>query len=81
MSDFGETGWWRASGRLAAAAIGGAAIAALFFLSLVEAPDAEGYPLGLVVAASGLPVSLALIVFRFARGQERLDHRHGLYED
>jgi putative solute:sodium symporter small subunit len=55
-------------------------ILVLFFVSLVEAPENAGYPLGLVIAVTGLPATLAVLVFWFARRQERLDQRHGLYE-
>lgn len=81
MSDIGQTERWRDTARLALAVVVVLVILVLFFISLVEAPDHTGYPLGLVVAVSGLPAALALLVFWFADRQERIDQRHGLYED
>jgi putative solute:sodium symporter small subunit len=81
MSDIVETGRWGATARLALAAVVTLVIFVLFFLSLVESPAGAGYPLGLVLAATGLPVALTLLVFWFAGRQERIDRRHGLYED
>jgi putative solute:sodium symporter small subunit len=81
MSDIEQTGRWRATARLALAVVVTLVILVLFFVSLVEAPDQAGYPLGLVVAATGLPAAITLLVFWFARRQERIDRRHGLYED
>ncbi len=80
MSDIEQTGRWRETARLSLAVLVVAAILVLFFASLVELPEHAGYPLGLVVAASGLPAALALLVFWLARRQERIDRRHGLYE-
>jgi putative solute:sodium symporter small subunit len=81
MSDIEQTGRWRATARLALAVVVVLVILVLFFVSLVEAPDQAGYPLGLVVAVSGLPAAITLLVFWYARRQERIDRRHGLYED
>jgi putative solute:sodium symporter small subunit len=81
MSDIEQTGRWRATARLALAVAVTLVILVLFFVSLVEAPDQAGYPLGLVIAATGIPVAITLLVFWFAGRQERIDQRHGLYED
>lgn len=81
MNDIGQTERWRATARLALAAVVAAAIIVLFFLSIVEASGGGGYPLGLALAVTGLPLGLALLVFWFARRQETIDQRHGLYED
>jgi putative solute:sodium symporter small subunit len=81
MSDIEQSGRWRATARLSLAVVVTLVILVLFFVSLVGAPDQAGYPLGLVVAATGLPVAIILLVFWFARRQERIDERHGLYED
>jgi putative solute:sodium symporter small subunit len=81
MSDIEQTGRWRATARLALAVAVTLVIIVLFFVSLVEAPDQAGYPLGLVIATTGLPVAITLLVFWFAGRQERIDQRHGLYED
>jgi putative solute:sodium symporter small subunit len=81
MSDIEQTGRWRATARLALAMVVTLVILVMFFVSLVEAPDQPGYPLGLVVAATGLPLAITLLVFWFAGRQERIDQRHGLYED
>lgn len=72
---------WRATFRLSLAAIAAMVLIALFFLSLVESPDVAGYPIGLVLAASGLPLAGVLLIFWFAGRQERIDRRHGVYED
>lgn len=72
---------WRETARLALAVVAATIVLVLFFLSLVEAADAPGYPLGYVVAVSGLPLAGVLLVFWFVRRQERIDHRHGFYED
>jgi putative solute:sodium symporter small subunit len=81
MSDVEQTGRWRVTARLALAVVVTLVILVLFFASLVDAPERGGYPLGLVVAASGLPLAITLLVFWFARKQEQIDKRHGLYED
>jgi putative solute:sodium symporter small subunit len=81
VSDVSQDARWRETGRLAAAILVAAVIVALFFLALVETADAPGYPLGFVVAATGLPIALAAMVFWFIRRQEAIDRRHGLYED
>jgi len=72
---------WQGTLRLSLAAVILLVVFSFFFLTLVEAPDAGGYPLGLVVAASGLPLAGVLLVFWFAGRQERTDRRHGVYED
>jgi putative solute:sodium symporter small subunit len=81
MSDVEQTGRWRATARLALAVTVVLVIVVLFFVSLVGGPDRAGYPLGLAIAATGLPAATTLLVFWFARWQERIDQRHGLYED
>ena len=81
MSDIEQTERWRDTARLTLAVVVALVIVVLFFVSLVEAPDRGGFPLGLVVAATGLPAAITLLVFWFARRQERIDQRHGLYED
>lgn len=81
MSDIERSERWRATARLSLAVVVALVILVLFFVSLVEAPDQAGYPLGLVLAVTGLPAALALLVFWFAGRQERIDQRHGLYED
>ena len=81
MSDIDQTQRWRDTARLTLAVVVVLVIVVLIFASLVEAPDRTGYPLGLVVAVTGLPVAITLLVFWFTRRQERIDRRHGLYED
>lgn len=81
MSDIRQTERWRDTARLSLAVVVMLVILVLFFISLVEAPGHAGYPLGLVAAAIGLPAAMALLIFWFARRQERIDQRHGLYED
>lgn len=81
MSDIEQSERWRATARLSLAVVVALVILVLFFMSLVGAPDQAGYPMGLVLAVTGLPTTLALLVFWFARRQERIDQRHGLYED
>jgi putative solute:sodium symporter small subunit len=81
MSDIDQTERWRDTARLTLAVVVALILVVLFFVSLVEAPERGGYPLGLVVAVSGLPLAATLLVFWFARRQERIDRRHGLYED
>jgi putative solute:sodium symporter small subunit len=81
MSDIGQTERWRATARLSLGVVVALVILALFFVSLVERPDRAGYPLGLVIAVTGMPATITLVVFWFARRQERIDRRHGLYED
>lgn len=80
MIDHGQTGRWRATATLSLAVVVAMVIVVLFFLSLVEGPERTGYPLGLAIAVTGLPLALALLVFWFARRQERIDRQHGLYE-
>jgi putative solute:sodium symporter small subunit len=81
MNDIGQTRRWRDTARLSLAVLVALVILVLFFVSLVEAPEQRGFPLGLVIAATGLPVAITLLVFWFAERQERIDRRHGLYED
>jgi len=80
VSDISRSERWRATARLTLAMVIAIVIVVLFFVSLVEPPERGGFPLGLVVAATGLPVGVALLVFWFARRQEAIDQRHGLYE-
>jgi putative solute:sodium symporter small subunit len=80
MTDHGQGGRWRATARLSLAVVVVVAIVVFFFLSLAEDPGHTGYPLGLAVAVTGLPLALALLVFWFAGRQERIDRQHGLYE-
>ena len=72
---------WRSTARLSLAAIALLVLVVLFFLTLVETPDAGGYPLGFVLAASGLPLAGVLLIFWVGRRQERIDRQHGVYED
>jgi putative solute:sodium symporter small subunit len=72
---------WRQTVRLSLAVVAAMVLLIVFFLTLVEAPDGSGYPLGYVVAVSGLPLAGVLLVFWFIRRQERIDQRHGFYED
>jgi len=81
MSDGNQGERWRGTARLTLAAVAGLAILALFFLSLVETPEYTGFPIGFVIAATGMPAAIALLVFWFARRQDTIDRRHGLYED
>ncbi|MCB1501034.1 MAG: DUF4212 domain-containing protein [Bauldia sp.] len=81
MSDIGEAERWRDTVRLSLGAVVALVILVLFFLSLVGASGQPGYPLGLVVAISGLPIACGVLVFWYARRQERIDQRHGLYEN
>jgi putative solute:sodium symporter small subunit len=81
MNDIDQTERWRDTARLALAVILALVIVILFFSSLVEATGQVGYPIGLVVAVTGLPAVITLLVFWFAGRQERIDRRHGLYED
>ncbi len=81
MSDVNQAGRWRETRRLAAAVLVAGAILVLFLLSIVEAPASIGYPLGFVLAASGVPGLLTVVVFWFAERQEATDRRHGLFED
>lgn len=81
MSDIDQTERWRDTARLMLAVIVALVVAVLFFVSLVEAPGPGGYPIGLVAAVIGLPAAITLLVFWYTRRQERIDRRHGLYED
>ncbi|HET7715120.1 MAG TPA: sodium/substrate symporter small subunit [Bauldia sp.] len=81
MTEVSQGERWRGTARLTLAAVLVLVIVILFFVSLVELPGNEGYPLGLVAAATGIPGAAAILVFWFARRQETIDRRHGLYED
>ena len=81
MSDVDQSQRWRQTARLTLAAVIALVILGLFFVSLVEPPEHAGFPVGLVVAATGLPAAVALLAFWFARRQESIDERHGLYEN
>lgn len=81
MSDVGQSERWGETARLSLAVVVALVVLVLFFVSLVEEPAAQSFPIGLVVAVTGLPAAIALLVFWFARRQERIDRRHGLYED
>lgn len=72
---------WRQTVTLSAAVVVAMVLLVLFFLTLVESPEIGGYPLGYVIAVSGMPLVGVLLVFWFARRQERIDQRHGFYED
>lgn len=84
MADENQRSWWRRTRRLALAGLGGAA--ALVGLVLILAPALDGdsfldFPLGALLAAAGLPVALALLLFRFFARQDDIDRRHGYSED
>jgi putative solute:sodium symporter small subunit len=53
----------------------------VFFLPFSRRGTGHRYPLGLVVAASGLPLAGVLLIFWFASRQGRIDQQHGVYED
>ena len=80
MSEADRSERWRATARLSLAVVLALLVLVFFFLSLVEAPGTS-YPLGLVVAASGLPLAGVLLIFWFASRQGRIDQQHGVYED
>ncbi len=81
MADTNYAQRWRETRILAAATIAAVIIVILLFLALADPADAEGYPAGFVLAATGLPFVLAVIVFWSVRRQEIIDRRHGLFED
>lgn len=81
MEDTGRNERWRATARLALVALAVLVAVILFFLSIVASPDAPGFPFGLVVAATGLPLAGVILLFWYATRQEGLDRRYGLYED
>lgn len=81
MNDIGQAERWRETARLSLAVVVALVLIVLFFVSLVEEPGSDGFPIGLVAAVTGLPAAIALLVFWFAGRQERIDRRHGLYED
>ena len=81
MSDMDRNERWRSTARLSLATVAGLVVLILFFLSLDETAGGAGYPLGLVVAASGLPLAGILLIFWFAARQEQVDRRHGAFED
>jgi putative solute:sodium symporter small subunit len=81
MVDANQTQRWRETGILAALTLAASAVVILLFLALAGPSAGGGYPLGFVLAATGLPFALAGIVFWFIRRQEIIDRRHGLFED
>jgi putative solute:sodium symporter small subunit len=82
MTDANQNQRWRETSILSAATLGASAIVVLLFLTIADTgAGVEGYPVGFVLAATGLPVVLVLIVFWFIRRQEIIDRRHGLFED
>jgi len=81
MSETERNERWRSTARLSLAAVVLLVVLVLFFLSLVESPDESDYPLGLVVAACGLPIAGVLLIFWFSGRQERIDRQHGVFED
>ena len=80
MIDRGRDERWGRTARLSAAVAAVLVILVLLFLALAGMTNGAGYPLGYVVAASGLPLAGVILVFWFARRQERIDERHGFYE-
>ncbi len=80
MIDSGRDERWGRTARLSAGV--GAVLIALVLplLALAGMTSGPGYPLGYVVAASGLPLAGVILIFWFARRQERIDERHGFYE-
>lgn len=66
---------------LAAAVLTAAAILILLFLALAAPGDNEGgFPTGFVLAGTGLPIVLIVLGYWFARRQDAIDRRHGLFE-
>jgi putative solute:sodium symporter small subunit len=82
MADVNQTERWRETGILAAITLGVSLVVILLFLAFAEpSGGASAYPTGFILAATGLPIVLVLIVFWFVRRQEVIDRRHGLFED
>jgi len=82
MADVNQTERWRETGILAAATLAVSVVVTLLFLAFAEPSGSAGaYPAGFVLAATGLPIVLVLIVFWFVSRQEVIDRRHGLFED
>jgi len=82
MADVNQTERWRETGILAAVTLGVSVVVILLFLAFAEpSGSAVAYPTGFVLAATGLPIVLVLIVFWFVGRQEIIDRRHGLFED
>jgi len=81
MADVNQTERWRETAILAAVTLGVSVVVILLFLALAEPSGAGAYPTGFVLAATGLPIVLVLIVFGFVSRQEVIDRRHGLFED
>ncbi len=84
MADETQRSWWRRTRWLALSVLGGAGF--LICLALILAPALDGewfldFPLGGLLAAAGLPVALALLLFRFFARQDDIDRRHGYSED
>ncbi|MCP4382033.1 MAG: DUF4212 domain-containing protein [Hyphomicrobiales bacterium] len=82
MADADQSRRWWETRLLAAAVLTTGALLILLFVALAAPADNDGgYPTGLVFATTGLPVVLILLVFSFARRQDIIDRRHGLFED
>jgi putative solute:sodium symporter small subunit len=84
MTDENQEAWWRRTRLLALVTLGGAGLlfsALLIFASALDLGSFLGLPLGAFLTAVGLPVGLAVIVFRFAARQSEIDRRHGYSED
>ncbi|WP_421725273.1 DUF4212 domain-containing protein [Bauldia sp.] len=82
MPDTGQSGRWRETGLVGLAVLVIAALVTLFFLTLANPAEAtEGYATGFVLAAVVSPAFLIGILFWFARRQDAIDRKHGMFED
>lgn len=81
MSETGRRHRWEQTCRLAAATLVGCGVVILLFLALADPEQPEGYPTGFVLAATGLPVLILVIVVWFIQKQDGIDRSHRLFED
>ena len=84
MAASNEQAWWRRTRELAIATLAFSVALALVILILSEPLDRGtlfGLPFGYFLAAEGLPVVLAALIFWSARRQVDIDRRYGLTED
>ena len=84
MADKNQEAWWRRTQALAVATLGGAAIFGLFLLvfgPLLDGVTPFDLPFGYFLAAEGLPIGFAFLLFWFVKHQEETDRRHDLNEE
>ena len=72
---------WEQTSRLAAVAVVGCGLVTLLLLALSNPDKPEGYPTGFVLAATGLPFLIVVIVVWYIQRQDGIDRSHRLFED